>query len=92
MAISNFNFRDYGDKSEANPVLYSMGGAVSLGCLLITFVVYRLVPSFRNLHGKIVTMNIICCALVTIYIILVFNNTGTSSKLAKDSSQVAMIY
>ena len=88
MAISNFNFRDYGDKSEANPVLYSIGGAVSLACLLITFVVYRLLPSLRNLHGKIVTMNIVCCALVTIYIILVFNNTGTNSKLAKNSSEV----
>ena len=82
------HFRDYGDKSEANPVLYSLGGAVSLLCLLLTFVVYRLLPSFRNLHGKIVTMNIFSCALVTIYIIVVFNNTGINSTMAKSYGEV----
>ena len=86
-----FHFRDYGDLSTANPVLYSIGGSISLLCLLVTFVVYRLLPNFRNLHGSIVTMNIICCAFVTVYIIAVFNITGINSRLAKSFVEVSTL-
>ena len=53
---------------------------MSLVGLLLTFLVYIILPDFKNLHGKIVLSNVISIALTTIYFIIVFN-TDTSSWL-----------
>ena len=68
----------------SNGILYSSICTFSLICLFCTFLVYWLIPSFNNLHGKIVVMNIICIALETLFIIVIFNiGKITTIKLGK---------
>ena len=53
----------------------------------MTFLVYVILPDFKNLHGKIVLSNIVSIALITIYSIIVFN-IDTSSWLCTPSGYV----
>ena len=47
---------------------------VSLIGLLITGLVYCIIPDFKNLHGKIVISNIVSIALPTGLVILMFSH------------------
>jgi hypothetical protein len=65
-------------RQSSDRTLYSSVGGFSLLCLFATGLVYGTLPSFRNLHGRIVLMNVLCIALVTIFIIVLFNSEQVS--------------
>lgn len=54
-------------------IFMSICGVISLICLAFTFLVYWIIPGFNNLHGKIVQSNIISIAILTVYLLIVFN-------------------
>jgi hypothetical protein len=60
-------------------LLFTILGSISLLFLISTFIVYVSVPDLFNLHGKIVVSNITSIFLVTVYILIVYNVTLTSS-------------
>ena len=60
-------------------LLFTILGIISLVFLSITFIVYVSIPKLFNLHGKIVISNITSIFLVTIYILIVYNVTFTTS-------------
>lgn len=48
---------------------------ISLGALIITFLVYAILPMFHNLHGHIVRMNIISMVFFNVSLLVVFHAT-----------------
>ena len=58
--------------SQLKMPLYTGVCIVSLLGLLITALVYCIIPDFKNLHGKIVISNIVSIAIPTGLIILMF--------------------
>ena len=54
---------------------------MSLIGLLVTFVIYLLLPDFKNLHGRIVLNNIIPVTILTLYLLIVFNIQNISYSL-----------
>ena len=61
-----------GDQSTLTVVLYTAVGLLSLVCLIIIFLVYWFVPSFNNLHGRIVLVNIVCAFLVNLFVMFLY--------------------
>ena len=59
--------------------LFTVLGMISLVFLSITFIVYISVPKLFNLQGKILISNITSIFLVTLYLLIVYNITPTSS-------------
>ena len=56
-------------------VIYTIVGSIGCGFLMMTLLIYYLIPELNNLHGMIVKHNIIANTLQTIYLIVVFNFT-----------------
>ena len=54
-------------------VINSVLGLVSILLLLLTLLVYALLPELHNLHGYLVTSNILANILQTAFLLLVFN-------------------
>ena len=66
------------DEEKATARIFiSTCGVISLICLCITFLIYSLLPGFNNLHGKIVQNNIVSITLITLYILITFNNRSS---------------
>ena len=61
--------------------IYSVSGCISCFFLIITFLVYFLVPELNNLHGKIVLSNVFSIFFFTAFLLLVFNFTHLLSHL-----------
>ncbi|CAB4061742.1 MTH [Lepeophtheirus salmonis] len=55
-------------------IVYTACGAFSLLFLIITFLLYSILPNFRNLHGKIVMSNISAIFLTTLFLIIAYNS------------------
>ena len=73
---SNFSIQCPTDPDlELHLHVYTAAGVVSLLSLFIIFIVYWYVPDFKTLHGKIVQSNVISMALVTIFLIIVYNGS-----------------
>ena len=51
----------------------SLSGLISCVFLIITFLVYIIVPDLNNLHGKIVISNVFAIFVSTVYILCVYN-------------------
>ena len=68
-------------KKQNQLAIYSAFAGLSLFFLLLTFLVYCLLPDFKNLHGKIVLMNIASIVCVMIFLLGMFNSK-TSINLA----------
>jgi len=49
---------------------------VSLGGLLVTFLVYSILPMFHTLHGHVVRMNLISMILFKISLLVIFHATS----------------
>ena len=60
-------------------IFLTVCGVISLFCLLLTFLVYAIIPGFKNLHGKIVLNNIVSITLLTVYLLIVFNTEPSYS-------------
>eukprot|EP00092_Neocalanus_flemingeri_P019461 GFUD01021082.1.p1 GENE.GFUD01021082.1~~GFUD01021082.1.p1 ORF type:complete len:989 (+),score=143.59 GFUD01021082.1:2-2968(+) len=58
---------------------FSFLGVVSILCLLATLYVYCTLPEFKSMHGKIVISNVTCTLMVNLFILLVYNNSPSSS-------------
>ena len=54
-------------------LIYNTSIFMSLLGLLVTFVIYLLLPDFKNLHGRIVLNNIISVTFLTVYLLIVYN-------------------
>ena len=54
---------------------------MSLGALIITFLVYAILPMFHNLHGHIVRMNIISMVFFNVSLLVVFHATQHVSEV-----------
>ena len=66
-------FNDIEEKATAR-IFISICGVISLISLFITFLIYSVLPGFNNLHGKIVKNNIVSITLLTLNILIIFNN------------------
>ena len=64
---------DIEEKATAR-IFISICGVISLISLFITFLIYSVLPGFNNLHGKIVKNNIVSITLLTLNILIIFNN------------------
>ena len=66
---------DWKMKMQNTPLrtFFSICGIVSLICLILTFLVYWIIPGFNNLHGKIVLSNIISITIFTVFLLIVYN-------------------
>ena len=53
----------------------TISGVISCIFLIITFLVYVLVPELNNLHGKIVLSNVVSIFFLTSYLVLVYNGS-----------------
>ena len=62
-------------------IIYNTSIFMSLFGLLVTFVIYLLLPDFKNIHGRIVLNNIIPVTILTLYFLLVFNIQNISYSL-----------
>ena len=49
---------------------------VSIGSLIVTFLVYSILPMFHTLHGHVVRMNLISIILFNIALLVVFHATN----------------
>ena len=58
---------------ELVKIMFTMFGTVSLVSLCIVFLVYWFIPNFQNIHGMIVRNNAISIALLTSFLLIVFN-------------------
>ena len=62
--VGNINVYSHGEMDRTTGIIYSLVATFSLLCLGLTFLVYWFLPSFDNIHSKIVLMNIAGIALV----------------------------
>ena len=53
-------------------VLYIACAVLSLGCLTLTFLIYWFIPSYNHLAGKIVLINVVSTALLSIFLLLLY--------------------
>ena len=53
--------------------IFTICGVISLISLIIVFIVYSVIPEFHSLHGKIVLSNVVSAALVSSFLLIVFN-------------------
>ena len=51
----------------------TLSGLISCVFLIVTFLVYIIVPELNNLHGKIVISNVFAIIMSTVYILCVYN-------------------
>ena len=61
-------------KNQPRLAIYSTFAGLSLFFLVLTFLIYCLLPDFKNLHGKIVLMNIASIVCVMAYLLGMFNS------------------
>ena len=64
-------------------IIYNTSLIMSIIGLLVTFVIYMLLPDFKNLHGRIVLNNTISVTFLTIYLLIVYNTQNISYSLCK---------
>ena len=61
-------------KNQTRLIIYSSFISISLFFLFLTFLVYCVLPDFKNLHGKIVLMNIASIVCVMAFLLGMFNS------------------
>ena len=61
-------------KDQSRLAIYSTFAGLSLFFLVLTFLVYCILPDFKNLHGKIVLMNIASIVCVMAFLLGMFNS------------------
>jgi hypothetical protein len=61
--------------SATDIIINTTCAAVSLVCLLITLIVYSVIPQKNQLHGRLVQMNVVTMMLFMVYIITVYHFT-----------------
>ena len=61
-------------KKQNRLTIYTAFASLSLLFLLLTFLVYCFLPDFKNLHGKIVLMNIASIVCVMVFLLGIFNS------------------
>ena len=66
-------------KDQSRLAIYSTFAALSLFFLVLTFLVYCILPDFKNLHGKIVLMNIASIVCVMAFLLGMFNSKNNIS-------------
>ena len=64
-------------------IIYNISLIMSIIGLLVTFVIYMLLPDFKNLHGRIVLNNTISVTFLTIYLLIIWNTQNLSYSLCK---------
>jgi len=64
------------ESPEAYKLLFTSLGVASQVFLIITFLVYMIIPDLNNIHGKIVLSNVVAMFLVTLYLITVYQTTS----------------
>ena len=70
-------FDEISDKSGCADVakaIYTVLGAISVLAILLTIIVYSVLPGMRNLHGKILMSCAFSTLLATLYLMIVYNN------------------
>ena len=75
-------FAEINDKSGCADVakaIYTALGAISVLALLLTIIVYSVLPGMRNLHGKILMSCALSTLLATLYLMIVYNYESTCS-------------
>ena len=60
--------------NQSRLAIYSTFAGLSLFFLVLTFLVYCILPDFKNLHGKIVLMNIASIVCVMAFLLGMFNS------------------
>ena len=65
---------EVGDDDQAgfSAVLYIVCAVLSLVCLTLTFLIYWFIPSYNHLAGKIVLINVVSTALLSIFLLLLY--------------------
>jgi len=69
-------FAEINDKSGCADVakaIYTALGVISVLALLLTIIVYSILPGMRNLHGRILMSCAFSTLLATLYLIIVYN-------------------
>lgn len=51
--------------------VFASGMIISLPCLILTFLIYALIPELRNLHGKSLMSHVACMIVAFIFLSLV---------------------
>ena len=64
-------------------IIYNISLIMSILGLLVTSVIYMLLPDFKNLHGRIVLNNTISVTFLTIYLLIIWNTQNLSYSLCK---------
>ena len=59
----------------------TISGVISCIFLVVTFLVYVMVPELNNIHGKIVISNVVSIFFLTAYLVLVYNGTHIMNPL-----------
>merc|ERR1712037_694202 len=75
-------FDEINDKSGCADVakaIYTVLGAVSVLAILLTIIVYSILPGMRNLHGKILMSCAFSTLLATLYLMIVYNYESSCS-------------
>ncbi|XP_054290645.1 probable G-protein coupled receptor Mth-like 3 [Macrosteles quadrilineatus] len=62
--------------TRAQQFLYPLGMIISMPCLLITIVVYSILPALRNLHGKCLVCQCTCLLLTYIGLTIAYLKGG----------------
>ena len=66
-------------EGDAYQILFTFLGVISQIFLVITFLVYVVIPDLNNMHGKIVLSNVVSMFVVTLYLLIVYNTSPQST-------------